>query len=583
MRVIAKTHIIILSLLFCLVSCIREDFDTPIVEEDDRINIELFTRLNDSFHTPVSRATDENAVDKEPWILIFEDNTEDGTGTRDNAMFVEAAQSQYNDNTKRSYVLLKPRTKKCWALILANPQSDFYANGTANEFLIENFESVLVGEYASLTKATSLLSAIPLTTTSVVNTPPFDGDLLPMSYVSESPLDGINAGTTFGTTDTPLILTRSVAKITVKNNAAAASGYTLKGIHSVYNLNNHTLLHNLSGDLPVATNLVNYVTATPTTEVFVSATDAGSDAIYVFEQAKNSTAPPYMILKMSYNEDEKEKNCYYKMEIIDTNKALIDFKRNFEYVFTITEIRAPGYGSFDEAMASVPNNNQIEYEVKITHTDGYESIANDKYYLSVSNRVCLIYDEANEQEYLAFTVVTNCTTPFSDESNYIESSEDHLIVTSPAKINIATDINTPVSTDVFVSVNRLGSGLIRLKLGNIEQAVTVKKEESIPSAGRILNYYTLHSEGYPIFDYYLSTGLVSSGSGITLSTTQNYIFPDNPSKVTAEDGIINIHVGNTGTSRNGIVWLTTIKNPGYPVGDDKNMARRIKVFLYQSG
>lgn len=583
MKSIAKIYVIVLSMLFCLASCIREDFIPSITEgEGDLMHIELFTRLNNPFRTPVSRAADEDGVDRKPWILLFKDN---GSG-KNKAMFTEVAQSQYNSNTDRSYVLLSPRpqTEKYWVLILANPQSKFYEDGstpTPHDFSKANLESVLTGK--TLSEATSLLLAMPLTSTLKVNDPPFDGQKIPMSYVSESPLNGINAGTTFGTEKDSLELTRSVAKIVVKS---IASDFTLEGIHSVYSLNNRTLLHNLSGDLSVATDLVDYVTTDPTNYDFASATNAGSNAIYIYEQAKNSYTP-YMIIRGTYN----SQHYYYKMELIDTNESSIDFKRNCAYEFTITGVHAPGFTTYEDAKLSVPNNKKINYKVKIIHPDGYENIANAEYYLSVSNRLCLIYDEANTSTYLAFTVVTNCTKIFSNESNFIRSMDDALLTvvspSGPARIQEATNSGTPVSTDVTVRLSGHTTSGVKLKLGNIEQEVVVTKKDAIPALGdNVLRYYELNKDdGYWWYTYYLSTGLVDSGtSWITLSTTEHDRFSDDQSQVTAEDGKVNIHVSNnTGSSRNGVLWLTTIKNPGYHQGELLNPPRRIKVFLHQKG
>ena len=63
---------IILWLLLCMISCVKEeDFYSTETENIEQVSIELFTRLR-SFDTPVSRAIAlEDDVDKAPWILVF--------------------------------------------------------------------------------------------------------------------------------------------------------------------------------------------------------------------------------------------------------------------------------------------------------------------------------------------------------------------------------------------------------------------------------------------------------------------------------------------------------------------------------
>lgn len=356
-------------------SCAKERVGPSVPEEEtERVTIELFTRLSDSFHTPVSRAADEWGVEKDPWVLVFKD---DGSGIRGNATFAEAAKTDITTNNK-SYVSLTPRTEPCWVLILANPQAQFHADGTAYDFTVANLKAVLANR--KLSEATALLSTMPLTSGAAVNDPPFNTRKLPMSYLSESPLAGIRTGTTIGTSAAPLELTRSVAKIVVKSTAA---DFTLRGIHSLYRLNNRTLLHNLSADPPAATGPVDYVTSDPAGYDFVTAAGNVSEAVYVYEARANSADPTYMIVRAEYN----GQHGYYKMALVDDNFTPIDLRRNYQYEFTVTGVHAAGFGTYTDALLSVPNNMLLDYTVKVTAADAHESVANGEYYLSVSNRL----------------------------------------------------------------------------------------------------------------------------------------------------------------------------------------------------
>lgn len=570
MRLQIKTYMLFW-LLLCMVSCVQEEV-APLVpaEEVDQVSIELFTRLR-SYDTPVSRAeAEEDEVSKDPWILVF---TDVGGGVSDNAVFAEAAQANINVGNK-SYVLLKSQNVTSWILILANPQEKFYVGNMAYDFSIDNFNNRFTGQ--TLASVTSQISAIPMST---VNEPPFVGKTLPMSYLYEA-TGGINVNTKIGTTDVPLELTRAVAKIVVKSNTA---DFTLLGVHSVYNMNKNTVLHNLSGVPETATNVLDYIKSN-TDEDFVFATTNIADPIYVYEAEANSNT--YMIIHGLYKGTE----YYYKMAIADSDFNYMDIKRNHEYEFTIVSANSPGFATYADALLSKPNNMDLKYEVKITDLSSYEIKANSEYFLAVSNRLCIIYDdtESSGNQYIAFTLTTDCTYAhrFSDESNYLKVSNGAMSIVSPtpARIPSAANANSPVTTNVIVKLpaGSADKSTINIKLGNIEQTVNVVRKSIIPVGGAVVNYYTENAGAYD-FEYYLLTAKVdNSAPWITMKNKYGVTSAD-PNSIMVEDGVIDIHVASTSVARNTVIYLTTIRNPNKPLEDDKDMPRRIKAYLYQRG
>ena len=570
MRLQIKTYMLFW-LLLCMVSCVQEEVASLVpAEEVDQVSIELFTRLR-SYDTPVSRAeAEEDEVSKDPWILVF---TDVGGGVSDNAVFAEAAQANINVGNK-SYVLLKPQNVTSWILILANPQEKFYIGNMAYDFSIDNFNNRFTGQ--TLASVTSQISAIPMST---VNEPPFVGKTLPMSYLYEA-TGGINVNTKIGTSDVPLELTRAVAKIVVKSNTA---DFTLLGVHSVYNMNKNTVLHNLSGVPETATNVLDYIKS-DTDEDFVFATINIADPIYVYEAEANSNT--YMIIHGLYKGTE----YYYKMAIADSDFNYMDIKRNHEYEFTIVSANSPGFATYADALLSKPNNMNLKHEVKITDLASYEIKANSEYFLAVSNRLCIIYDdtESSGNQYIAFTLTTDCTYAhrFSDESNYLKVSNGAMSIVSPtpARIPSAANANSPVTTDVIVKLpaGSADKSTINIKLGNIEQTVNVVRKSIIPVGGAVVNYYTENAGTYD-FEYYLLTAKVdNSVPWITMKNKYGVTSAD-PNSIMVEDGVIDIHVASTSVARNTVIYLTTIKNPNKPLEDDKDMPRRIKAYLYQKG
>lgn len=570
MRLQIKTYMLFW-LLLCMVSCVQEEVASLVpAEEVDQVSIELFTRLR-SYDTPVSRAeAEEDEVSKDPWILVF---TDVGGGVSDNAVFAEAAQANINVGNK-SYVLLKPQNVTSWILILANPQEKFYIGNMAYDFSIDNFNNRFTGQ--TLASVTSQISAIPMST---VNEPPFVGKTLPMSYLYEA-TGGINVNTKIGTSDVPLELTRAVAKIVVKSNTA---DFTLLGVHSVYNMNKNTVLHNLSGVPETATNVLDYIKS-DTDEDFVFATINIADPIYVYEAEANSNT--YMIIHGLYKGTE----YYYKMAIADSDFNYMDIKRNHEYEFTIVSANSPGFATYADALLSKPNNMNLKHEVKITDLASYEIKANSEYFLAVSNRLCIIYDdtESSGNQYIAFTLTTDCTYAhrFSDESNYLKVSNGAMSIVSPtpARIPSAANANSPVTTDVIVKLpaGSVDKSTINIKLGNIEQTVNVVRKSIIPVGGAVVNYYTENAGTYD-FEYYLLTAKVDNSTPWITMKNKYGVTSADPNSIMVEDGVIDIHVASTSVARNTVIYLTTIKNPNKPLEDDKDMPRRIKAYLYQKG
>lgn len=558
-------------LLLCMASCVLEDETYSVeTEEVDQVSIELFTRLG-SYDTPVSRAEAlEDEVSRDPWVLVF---TDAGDGMVDNAIFAEAAQANINVGNK-SYVLLKSQSATSWILILANPQEKFYIGNTAYDFSIGNFNSLFAGR--SLAYVTSRVSATPMGT---VNEPPFVGKTLPMSHLYKA-TGGINVNTKIGTPDIPLGLTRAVAKIVVKSNA---TDFTLLGVHSVYNLNKNTVLHNLSGDVETATNMLNYIRSN-TVQDFVPATTNVTDPIYVYEAKANSTDYAYMIIRASY----KGVQYYYKMAIADGQLNYMNIKRNHEYEFTIASANSPGFGTYADALLSKPNNMDLKYEVKVTDLNSYEIKANSEYFMAVSNRLYILYNNTQSNtQYVAFKLTTDCTNAhlLSNESNYLKVANGAMTI-SPTRIPSASNQNSPVTIDVKVAfpAGSADNSIINIKLGNIEQTVNVIRKPMIPAAGAIINYYTKNANVYN-FEYYLLTAKVDDVVNVPWITMKNKygVISADPNSILVEDGVIDINVASSSSARDKVIYITTIKNPDESQEENKDTPRRIKVHLYQRG
>mgnify|MGYP000886549371 FL=1 len=125
---------------------------------------------------------------------------------------------------------------------------------------------------------------------------------------------------------------------------------------------------------------------------------------------------------------------------------------------------------------------------------------------------------------------------------------------------------------------------INIKLGNIEQTVSIVRKPIIPATGAVVNYYTENSGAYD-FEYYLLTAKVDNTVNVPWITMKNKygVVSADPNSILVEDGVIDINVASTSSARNQVIYLTTIKNPKEPQDDNEDIPRRIKVYLYQQG
>ena len=69
----------------------------------------------------------------------------------------------------------------------------------------------------------------------------------------------------------------------------------------------------------------------------------------------------------------------------------MDLQRNHSYQFTIVTAKGPGYDTVEDAKASKPSNTALDYEISVDNRDSYEVVANNDFFLGVSNSVFIAY------------------------------------------------------------------------------------------------------------------------------------------------------------------------------------------------
>ena len=490
---------------------------------------------------------------------------------------------------------------------MANPQSEFYYGDADSgyEFKVENFTANLKVGVTTLSETCSNLLTEPLAIPSQSVVPySGEGETIPMSYLLE--VDEINNSTRIENTDgSSLLLSRVVSKIAIVN---AASNFDFTGITAIVNVPRQGQLHksddavyNISGLTELRYD-ASYSSPLIATSAVSGGQSTADKPIYLYESPVSNNT--YFIIQGTY----EGRNYFYKIAIVDDNLTLMNLERNKLYTFTINKVHGPGFDTVADAKVSKPSNTALDYSVLVDDSNTYEIIANNDYYLGVSNSVFFAYTNETA-EYEAFRVITDCKTIFPNSNKISDerSLADYAYrLVSPFGISIAgagsSDPNvTPVNVEVKnylqfydeFQFNQEGTALrqnayITLKLGNLEKQIHINQRKAINAGGETIQYMptTNRDPQYRKVNYTCLSGYVEDNA---VYSPKNWIKlrpssgeeRNDTDNITVDDGAIFIEVlPNPGTdTRNGIVYLTTIDN-----NSSSGMAtQRIKIDITQLG
>ncbi|MEO4719950.1 hypothetical protein ABHZ63_26795, partial [Phocaeicola vulgatus] len=98
----------------------------------------------------------------------------------------------------------------------------------------------------------------------------------------------------------------------------------------------------------------------------------------------------------------------------------------------IVTAKGPGYDTVEDAKASKPSNTALDYEISVDNRDSYEVVANNDFFLGVSNSVFIAYTSEGAN-FEVFKLITDCRTRFpnacriSDNGNEVGIGVPHLM------------------------------------------------------------------------------------------------------------------------------------------------------------
>lgn len=466
-----RNYIIITFTILLAISCTRDTFNedrTSVDVPEGMALVPLHTNAKD-YQTPVSRSTANEGLSstESPWVFVF-------IGSDDNAVFFEAKKSIVVGASNDPYVILTRQNESVRIVIVANAPSTFF-NGTENvDFTTENLNNILSGK--TIVEALNNYLNSPKVTTTDLSTILYDDSYLPMSEIHDELTNGIDENSSIGKPSEKVALKRIVAKVTVTNSAP---GFSLTGA-SVVRARNYGRLYQqpTAALLPPATNadLFNYIT--PTKDIVAPAVNNTTQAtpIYIYESPKEDQTS--VIVKGTYNEVQGFYRLIFKSKN-ETGNPVMDIERNKLYVFTITSINATGFSTINEAIASPPVNDLINYSIAVVDMDSHDIIDNGLYYLGVSNTDLHIYSDSQENNITAVTISTNATDDalgFGAMKYYSLSGSG---ISTPggifdAPLNLSPDGTTPGITEIKINTTAdFVSGSIKIQLGNIIKEINI--------------------------------------------------------------------------------------------------------------
>lgn len=606
-----KIHITGLFCLLALWAMSGCEHDAALIGQPDggnvsssKVQIEIFTRAH-SYSLPATRGmADESTVGKTPWVFVFR-----GTGV--GATFVEAVQAF--ELAGKRYVLLtrQPDDSRYQLLILANSPGKFYYGDalTEYEFGVAGFTAKLIPGSTTLSDVCTNMLTEPLPAPSLAILPySGDGQTFPMSTLLE--VERIDNTTRIENSDgSSLMLVRAPARMHIVNKASA---FELKGITAVVNVPRQGQFHRIESTVVVRpSNLTEYrcdaVYSSPivTAEVVDGGQSTENHPIYLYESAvQNNT---YLLVQGTYEGRE----YYYKMAIVDDDTRTMDVLCNHAYIFTITAAKGPGYDTVEDAKVSKPSNTALDYKLLIDDSNAYETMANNDFYLGVSNSVFITY-ASEESDYEVFKLVTDCRTDFpnscsvTDNRNEVGDWSFQLVSPADGARVPIVDSGTPdpniTSVEARISNWLLwhedyqydengvprNNAYITLKLGNLEKKIRIRQRHAVPAAGMTIRYMPTadapesYDMNYYCLSAYVEEGIDNPKTWIKLRPSAGTIREDTE-RITVDDGEIRFEVvANTETrARSGTIYLTTIKDPGVsPAG---STMQRIKINITQLG
>lgn len=393
-------HLLYILILF-FISCSRENIDSEI-DLRDNVTVEFNVDIAD-VEPLTTRAVNENLIVNLN-LLVFDES----------GRFISRHQASLSGNSY-SVTLPQSRNKRIIHFIANYNWSGFDDIGSVTKD---------EGEIIPVLQSADLMFWKRVVSDSGINTGVF----------SSQPISLIRNMAKFSL-ENRAILTLTNAKFALFNMASAGSV-------SPFNTTNRTF---------------ESVVTEPAGVTFTTNGTFSNADVYTFER-KNSTVttnPTFVIVQGTY----AGVTCYYKIDIIDSNKNMYDIERNVWFKIIIEGVTLPGYLSLEAAMSS-PASNNIAASVLI---QSYPTISDGAFVLSVDKTI----------------------VPFTSNGQVLRANASYKTVLGVSQNSLITitliqDANFPVIPSGLVSYDvatgNLTANINNVPSGGVAYTATIKIE-----------------------------------------------------------------------------------------------------------
>lgn len=506
-----KSILLYLSFFICsLLSCTDEnEFKQNNILPDAPngfVNIE-FDLKSGSFHKPATKVIRSDSDFDAPWVLSFK--LQNQGSPHPDTFFVEAVKAQISDG--KYYMQLRRSTDPHLLYFVAN--ADKVIENKKSLFATKTYGQVMSLLTFGNPSRDANFGLIPLSNPQ--GSVPFANQNIPMTATAQ--LNKIVKGIKLSET---VNLQRIVSKIYVdatkanQKNGFVLTGLTVIDVPSIGYMNNELNIQSVqpqsiidygrktgSARLTrlVLENIENNTTYFPGTD----------RPIYVYPFLENDPrGGVYQVIFSGHFGDNITK--YFKIKLGGPDNPVALSKPNTSFLINIESIATSGYISLEHALQFEPSTGVV---TKVTLTDqAHEIIANNKYFLGLSNSEIQLYADGKQRSVTVATITTNAF------NSGVTAPTTRIELVSGTNLSlVAEQTISSNSTDIKVDFNdqQTATGTIRVTIGDLTRDIIVKKDQPV------IGNYSSGSKGIMIANDIISAHVVDNNPRVGLSTTQS--------------------------------------------------------------
>lgn len=496
-----SVFIILLAMLSCTDENLYESSVHEPITPEGKINLKLNLSTGD-YHQPLVKNSDSNF--ENPWIISFKLNV--GSDT----ICQEVVQAQRSGDGYS--VQLTASSNPHYLMVIANANK--LINNKKNSFKSEPYWKV-VSQLSYGDPLTDGLKPLKEPITSI----PFTNSSIPMTAFIE--LDKIDKSTQVNNT---IYLQRIISKIYInatkanQENGFTLTGVTVLGVPSIGYLDNE-----INQECVPPQSLVKYGKKNASDQLLddliinniidnTTKSEVNDQPIYIFPFLKKGKIPKdfHLLLKGNFGKETR----YYKIRIGNEDNITQLIKPNTSLLINIESVKTNGYINIDQAMEFEANTGVVIKLVALENSQ--EIIADQSFYLGVSNSVYKFYSGLSPNKKEVVTITTNA---FEKQTSTPETSLT-LVDAENIQLTPGQSFNSNTTNVTVDFLNSKAKGILRVKVGNLTKDILIEKD-ILPDSNYEINQNGLLIAKDVLTAYVMTDKCVNTYNAAGLALSQN--------------------------------------------------------------